>query len=224
MQISFGIFLIVFLIITEILCILFRLTGLSEEKAKFQVISILTGTGFTTRESELITQHPTRRILAQYAMILGYVGLATIISFLATILTNVIKNSIGILDIVKIAIIFIVVVLFLKNKYLMIVLNKLVEKIVLRSKSAGHSKRSIYSLLNQTHGYGLFEILMEEGCIFIGKTLEESELKAYHIQVLNIDKGNDFITFPSADYVIAKGDCLMIYGNKEKVIELFNLR
>jgi hypothetical protein len=86
--ISYGLLFTIFLIIIEIICVLFRLTGLPEDKARFQVISILMGTGFTTRESELITQHPTRRKLAQTVMILGYVGLAVLISFLANVIQN----------------------------------------------------------------------------------------------------------------------------------------
>ena len=52
--VSFSLFtfmIIVYWIISELFTILFRLTGLPDEKARFQVISLLTGSGFTTRES-----------------------------------------------------------------------------------------------------------------------------------------------------------------------------
>lgn len=38
-----------------------RLTGLEESRANFQALSAVTGTGFTTRESELIMADPRRR-------------------------------------------------------------------------------------------------------------------------------------------------------------------
>ena len=57
----FGIVLAALWLLVEILAIVFRITGLDSQKARFQVISILTHTGFTTRESELIAQHPLRR-------------------------------------------------------------------------------------------------------------------------------------------------------------------
>jgi hypothetical protein len=66
--------------------VLFKLTGLSEEKARFQVISLLTGSGFTTKEAELITQHPSRRKLAQILMVIGYVGFLTVLSFFVNII------------------------------------------------------------------------------------------------------------------------------------------
>lgn len=86
MILYFLLSIIIFLIIIEVITVLFKLTGLSEEKARFQVISLLTGSGFTTKEAELITQHPSRRKLAQILMVIGYVGFLTGISFLVDII------------------------------------------------------------------------------------------------------------------------------------------
>ena len=54
---AFSLFALVILgywVISELFTLLFRFTGLPDEKARFQVISLLTGCGFTTRESELL--------------------------------------------------------------------------------------------------------------------------------------------------------------------------
>ena len=48
---TFILFLMIFLIIVDFFAILFRLTGVPIEKARFQVTSLLTGTGFTPKES-----------------------------------------------------------------------------------------------------------------------------------------------------------------------------
>ena len=69
---TFILFLMIFLIIVDFFAILFRLTGVPIEKARFQVTSLLTGTGFTTKESEIIVQHPTRRKLAIWLMGFSY--------------------------------------------------------------------------------------------------------------------------------------------------------
>ena len=50
----FALIILVYWVISELFAMLFRFTGLPDEKARFQVISLLTGTGFTTRESEMI--------------------------------------------------------------------------------------------------------------------------------------------------------------------------
>ena len=59
---------------------LFRFTGLPDDKARFQVISLLTGCGFTTHESELLLTTRSRRRLARITMLFGYVFNITIVS------------------------------------------------------------------------------------------------------------------------------------------------
>ena len=46
--ILFNILILIYQLLIEIFTALCRLTGISYEKAKFQVVSLLTGTGFTT--------------------------------------------------------------------------------------------------------------------------------------------------------------------------------
>ena len=48
-------------LITKVAAIALVHTGLSTESAKFQARSAYTGAGFTTSESESITNHPVRR-------------------------------------------------------------------------------------------------------------------------------------------------------------------
>ncbi len=76
----FSIIILVYWIITELFTILFRFTGLPEEKARFQVISLLTGCGYTTRESEMVLSNKRRRRLARYTMLFGYVFNITVVS------------------------------------------------------------------------------------------------------------------------------------------------
>ena len=54
----FALIILIYWIITELFTILFRFTGLPGEKAQFQVISLLTGCGYTTRESERLMRLP----------------------------------------------------------------------------------------------------------------------------------------------------------------------
>ena len=57
-----------------------RLTGLPDNVARFQSLSAMTGTGFTTRESELIVNYPIRRRVLMTLMIIGNLGLVSIVS------------------------------------------------------------------------------------------------------------------------------------------------
>ena len=76
----FSLIILLYWVITELFTIFFRFTGLPDEKARFQVISLLTGCGFTTRESELILSNRPRRRLARITMLFGYVFNITIVS------------------------------------------------------------------------------------------------------------------------------------------------
>src|SRR3954447_3505547 len=88
--------LVYFIIITaviEIYVVLFRLTGLKLEISRFQVISLMTGTGFTTGESELILGHPVRRKLATFLILFGAFSLAVIISSISNFLSDDLRTK-----------------------------------------------------------------------------------------------------------------------------------
>ena len=76
----FSLTILFYWIISDLFTILFRFTGLPDERARFQVVSLLTGCGFTTRESELILSSRARRRLARVTMLFGYVFNLTIVT------------------------------------------------------------------------------------------------------------------------------------------------
>ena len=76
----FSMIILLYWVITELFTIIFRFTGLPDERARFQVISLLTGCGFTTRESEMMLSTRSRRRLARITMLFGYVFNITIVS------------------------------------------------------------------------------------------------------------------------------------------------
>ncbi len=76
----FSLVILLYWVIAELFTIFFRFTGLPGEKARFQVISLLTGCGFTTRESEMMLTSRSRRRLARITMLFGYVFNITIVT------------------------------------------------------------------------------------------------------------------------------------------------
>lgn len=67
-------------ILVRIASTIMRLTGLPDNVARFQSLSAMTGTGFTTRESELIVNYPIRRRVLMTLMIIGNIGLVSVVS------------------------------------------------------------------------------------------------------------------------------------------------
>ena len=52
---------------------LFTITGLSKEKARTQTLALLTMSGYSTKESELIVNYRLRRKIANICIVVGYV-------------------------------------------------------------------------------------------------------------------------------------------------------
>jgi hypothetical protein len=91
----FSVIILIYLVITELFTILFRFTGLPDERARFQVISLLTGCGYTTRESEMILSNRRRRRLARITMLFGYVFNITIVSTLVNVFLSFNFEKVG---------------------------------------------------------------------------------------------------------------------------------
>ena len=80
------------IVVTRIATIALTLTGLSRESARFQARSAFTGVGFTTSESERVVQHPVRRRILLWLMLLGSAGVVTV---LASILLAFLDEAYG---------------------------------------------------------------------------------------------------------------------------------
>ena len=91
----FAIMILLYWVISEVFTVLFRLIGLPDEKARFQVTSLLTGCGFTTHESEMILSTRSRRRLARITMLFGYVFNVTIVSALINVFMSVKTSQLG---------------------------------------------------------------------------------------------------------------------------------
>lgn len=55
------------------------MTGMDENRARFQALSAFSGTGFTTKEAESVVNNPLRRRIITWLMILGNAGIVTVI-------------------------------------------------------------------------------------------------------------------------------------------------
>ncbi|MGG5460638.1 TrkA C-terminal domain-containing protein [Clostridium sp. B9] len=214
---TFILFLMIFLIVVDFFAILFRLTGVPIDKARFQVTSLLTGTGFTTKESEIIVQHPTRRKLAVWLMGFSYASTATIISFAVNIITS------SVLDIGSLAIIilFVIFVMFFHKSSLLEKVENKIEKFIVQSKIWDKINSKHLTLVTKTKGFGVYEIYLSNKTMLIGKSIRDSGLKALEIEVLNIDKGDKFVNFPSPDYMFEVCDKITVYGNIKNIKSTF---
>ena len=71
--------IVISVFIVKIASVALNLTGLDEKRAFFQALSAFTGTGFTTRDSELVVSNEIRRKIIMFLMIMGNAGFITVI-------------------------------------------------------------------------------------------------------------------------------------------------
>jgi len=191
-----------------------KITGLELSKARFQIISILTHTGITTRESELIVQHPVRRRIASILMIVSYLAQATLITLLFDMIYRNGNNLFVVFIVLSGFLIFIIAVT--RNKFILEKFESIAEKILIkRIKSIKGSR--IDTILNLSPEFSVFEILIDEKSQICNKTLRETKLKENYIQVLKIDRGSEILDFPKADTQVLIGDRMIVYGKIESI-------
>lgn len=76
--------------IIRVASVALRITGLADDSARFQALSAFTGTGFTTHEAEAVVNYPIRRRIVGILMIIGNMGL---VSVLATLVASLVHTD-----------------------------------------------------------------------------------------------------------------------------------
>jgi len=207
----------------------FELTGLNSEQANFQSVSAFTGTGFTTREAELVTAHKDRRKVASVLMILGNAGFVTLIATLVTtintsgpvtpiipILERFVPNSFmqyANLSIVLI-LLFLIYRIFYSSRFLSLLMSKIQEQMV--DKKLLQRARFEELLLN-AKGYGISQIELTKKNPLSGKTLSESKLRSNDILVLSVERDQENIINPVATTRLKPHDTLVCFGKLENI-------
>jgi len=221
----FIIVLIVSFIVVRIGAIAFELTGLEWSLAKFQALSCFTGTGFTTREAELITGNPQRRRIASVLIVLGHAGLVTLIATFANSLrTDILvpKFTIPFLHSVIpsyllpwinftiiIFVVYTIYKIFTRTKFAVRLTDALRARIVKREII---KPVSFEELMVATGGYGISKIEVCKDSPILDKTLLDSDLRKFDILVLSLERGEEIIPNPTADTKILLGDKLICFG------------
>lgn len=217
--------LIVSFIIVRIGAVAFQLTGLEWSLAKFQSLSCFTGTGFTTRESELVVSNAQRRKIASILIVLGHAGFVTMIAAFANTLRTSIAiphSMIPLLDnyvpiwllpwtnLVIIALtIYIIYKIFTNvkvvNKFTDILRSNIVKRDIIKPVT-------VSELAIATGGYSVSQIQVCKGSPLLNRRLSESDLRKHDITVLAIERKGVTIPNPSANEKIFFDDRLICFS------------
>lgn len=198
---------------------MFRLTGMSEDKARFQVISLLTNSGFTTSESELILKSKKRRSLAKIIMIFGYTFTATIVSGIISMIVayNLKDNSFSLVE-VFILIVLLIVFYFVRKFFLVkFIFNKLSEKIY-RHFIAKENINSVMVIENFGTNVIAQVFLNEVPMELSNKTLAQMDIKnKYNLLILTITLADNKPSEVTAKTIFQKGTTVTVMGKKKDI-------
>ena len=209
--------LIVFICVSYLIVraggIALEMTGMERSRARFQALSAFSGTGFTTKEAELVVNHPRRRKIVSYLMILGNAGIVSVIAtFVLSLRQSGFRPSLNLAIIA--ASLFILYRVASHQKFG----KKLTSKIRETLKQKLHfEKVHIEELLHQSDGYGIASVLIEKRSKIAGLSLAESRFKERDLMVLSIERDEEVIPVPKAQNKIQVGDRLICYGKLENL-------
>ncbi len=205
--------------------IAFHLTGLDWSLAKFQALSCFSGTGFTTRESELVVGHPQRRKIASILMVLGNAGLVTLIAtvvgslrprqwkmpFLRAIPEDLIPwiSLIGIIAGVY------ALYRFMNSKAAYHLTSLLKRKLMAHQEQA--RAVSFEELTISTGGYGVVRMRVCPNSPILNKSILQSGLKDQGILLLAVVRQEQTMPNPAVSTVIRENDELICFGRTDEI-------
>ena len=208
------IIIVIFFFIVRVATVILKFTGMDERTARFQAISAFTGTGFTTTEAETILEDKIRRKTIIVLMVLGKVG---IVSIIAGLFLSFGKDNLT-ADLEKALILLVFIFILYKIitlKGFSLALNRFIEKRIVVGKIV--RQKTLEELFNLPQGYGLAQLTITASSNEGGKTLAQAGFSKRDILVLSVERKDQPIAFPHANDVIKKGDKLLCYGLFENI-------
>ena len=223
----FTFIIVVYWVITELFTLFFSFTGLPSERARFQVISLLTGTGFTTRESQVIMSSRRRRHLARYTMLFGYVFNITILSafinvFLSMKVVQAEQQFIGFLiPLGTLAVIFILMRVPQIRGKLDNWIRRIADRIFDRHETF-NAVMLIDNISTETIARVTLRHIPDE---YRGLTLADTRLRAdTGITVMLVERNGGKPEAPHANTVFEIGDKLTVFGDYKTICKSFHAK
>ena len=221
----FSLMILIYWVISELFAMLFRFTGLTDEKARFQVISLITGCGFTTHESELLLTSRSRRRLARITMLFGYVFNITIVSMLINVFLSIKLDELSNLFSVLIPILAAaVIIVFMRVPKIRAWGDRIIERVADRLIRRDTSNSVL--LVDYLGEDAIAQVtLVEVPEAFREKTLARINFRAEHdVMVMLIEKPGKKAVPAGAKTIMEAGDKLTVFGNYKKITAVFEAK
>ena len=205
-------------LIVRAAAIALMMTGMDRKRAVFQALSAFSGTGFTTKEAEFVVNHPVRRRIVSWLMILGNAGIVTVIITATSSLVTSEGYQLSINVLVLLVGIYLIYKIATHKGFIRRWESFIEDKLI---KSPTFEEGPTEDLLHLLEGNGLVRAIITENSPFIGNSLSESGLGEKGLLVLGIERGKSWIPIPKAKETIQEGDRIVVYGPLEVLRALF---
>lgn len=204
------------LVITRIATVALAMTGLSREAARFQARSAFTGTGFTTRETEAVVNHPVRRRIIMALMTIHNAGLLTIV---LSLILSFAEPGTGMEMLYRLLWLIVgigMLWLLARSKRIERIMGRGIEWALRRWTEL--DVRDYAGLLRLSGDYSVTEQYVKEGDWVEGRRLRDCSLLEEGIVVLGITRADgSYLGSPKGDTEVFGGDTLVLYGRMEKL-------
>ena len=217
-----------YMFVIEAFSVAFKLTGMATNKIRFQVASLFTTAGFTTAESELITNDERRRKIAVTCIYTGHIFSVVIMGLIINVFVSLGVGKKVEMDFVSwyfivlyISVGFFLLVLFIKIPPINRRFQKWLERIAINASKRSRNT-NIVTVLDYYGKNAIAEIVLNKVPDFANElTLSEMELtKKYSITILSIKRGKRTLEV-TKDTMFRKGDILVTYGLINDIQEAF---
>lgn len=208
------------LIVTRVAAMALMLTGMSREAARFQARSAFTGVGFTTTESETVSDHPVRRKIIMTLMLLGNVGIATVVATTMVSFIDTRENDQWMFNLTVLFGGVLVLILISKSRWVERRLNIIIAWSLKRFSKL--DVRDYIAVLHLQKGYAITELRVSAKDWLANKCLSDLRLSNEGVLVLGVQRlsPNAYIGAPTAATTILVNDTLVLYGPIDRLEEL----
>jgi hypothetical protein len=206
-------FAIVWLLVFWLGSIALEATGMERHKARFQALSAITGTGFTTIEAESVVNHPKRRRIVAWLILLGTTGVITFLVGLIVAVRGGVEAPSTLFIIVVISLIALVIVI------IRIGIVSRIGDLILRFVSTGPGRNWLIDkeILYQTGSYVVVRIRLDEKVVKTGMKIGDIGLMEEGMTIIAIERKHTVLSFPGIDEQVQPGDQLLCYGEVAKI-------
>ena len=194
-----------------------QLTGVESEVARFQALSALTGTGFTTTEAERVVRYRARRRIITVLIIVGNAGLITIIGTMIVSFAQVTGYAalfirLGILIAGILVLYRLIVASKVGNRVITWLLRPLMKRALM-------SVPEVEEIFNVEKDWGVNLITVKGRSKNIGLSLADVTAEE-DMEILAIDRTESTLTQPRSGDKILEGDRLLVYASRKALKRL----